>query len=229
MQGSADDLAGVGARGLDFRFRGSEARPQGNNVLGTSRLMYQEAFDGDNVFSNCLGLYGGPLARFPRVIRNIHVDTLVVGTLFPARDFLRYMRRFGCPSIVRGTLTVDLLLDPHTLITRGLAEWSIALNWFIRALGRFTNFGTIELHCYRRGVRDGTFDVLEYLESALEPVLGCSDHSSRERKGLRLHPMDQRNRQRKKDDGDWADSLDGIRLNWNEDTIAEELETPGQN
>lgn len=81
----------------------------------------------------------------------------------------------------------------------------------------------------RRSV-DRSFDMLDYLESALEPVLGSSDYSSREWKCLRFHLVDYRNRCRELYDGDWANSLYGIRLEWEEDAgNAEDLETPGQN
>lgn len=122
--------------------------------------------------------------------------------------FLEIVKLFGNPSVLHNTLTVDFRLI-HGYIR--------PLKWFIRALGGFTNFRTVELHFDRLGVRDRTFSVIEYFEHALEPMLGRSEHSSREGKGLRFHPIDHRKRLIVLDHGDWADSLDGIRLEWNTD------------
>lgn len=218
--------------GFDFRFLNPRPGPS-INILRTSRLIYEEAFEvlyRENLFSNCLGLVTSPLTQFPRIIntiRNVHVNTLIIGRFFPRQDFLRYLHHFGGPSITRGTLTVDLLLDPLSSIPQGMLEWSFPLKWFIRAMGRFTNFRTIELYCNRRGFGYHSLHVLEFLESALEPVFGKSEHSSREGNGLKFHQTRYRNRRSERNDGDWADFLDGIRLKWNEDvTNAEDPEMP---
>lgn len=71
--------------------------------------------------------------------------------------------------------------------------------------------------------------MFEYLKTALEPELGFADNISSTEHGLRFHPLDHWNRWREPDMGDWGDSLDGIRLEWNQDVInADDPETPGR-
>lgn len=58
------------------------------------------------------------------------------------------MQTYGSPSIARSTLTIEFFLyGPTALI---LKDPSLRLKWFVRALGRFTNFRTVELHVERR-------------------------------------------------------------------------------
>lgn len=186
------------------------------DILRTCRVIYEEAFHvlyAENRFSNCFMTLHYSLPRFPQVlntIRNLYVSIDMEWKWAEVEDFLELMHHFGNenPSVIRGTLTIDFdLNDPSVR----------PLEWFIRALGRFTNFRIIELHFYICGMRDRIFDVLEYLELALEPMLGRSEYPSREGKGLRFHPVNHQNRSRVSNDGDWAGSLEGIRLKWNED------------
>lgn len=202
------------------------------DILRTNRLIHREAFDvlyRENNFVNCFMYPDDTLIRFPRVIDMIQNTSL---NIYPSSDrspmwrLLRFMHWFGNPSIIRGTLTIDFYFYD---VSARLKENIIPLKWFIRALGRFTNFRTIEVHTSHVGGRDLLFEVLDYLEAALEPVLGCAENSSRAGNGLQFHPLDHRNHRREPSSGDWADSLDGIRLEWNQDvTDVDDVELPGQ-
>lgn len=220
--------------GLDLGLWATRPRPS-LDVLETSRLIYNEAFDvlyGENMFSNCIGSTYRHLNSFPRIIdtiRNVHIDMHIYLRYVSTQNFLDYMHHFGKPSTTRDTLTVDIIFNDSS--APPLVEWRIPLKWLIRAMGRFANFRTIELHTtdgYHDGVRDCHLDVLNYLEVALEPVFGCSEYHILDYQGLRFHPKDHQDRIKELNDGDWADSLDGIRMEWNEDvTNTDDSKTPG--
>lgn len=188
-------------------------------ILRASRLINKEAFDvlyrGNRfIFKS----YGHPshwprsFQSFPRFIdmmQNIHVEIPLYSKL-AIPWFLIYMRRFGNPSSTRGTFAVDFcnlsVVEDRTPM----------MEWFIGALGRFTNFKTIELRFSKTiAYRVQITNVTEYFESALEPVLGHAEYFGHKGRGLRFHPMDHPNHRRKLEDTDWADYLDGIRLEWN--------------
>lgn len=220
--------------GLDLGLWARRPRPS-LDVLQTSRLIHREAFDvlyGENRFSNCIGSTYRHLNSFPRIIdtiRNVHVDMPIYLKYVSTQNFLNYMHHFGKPSTTRDTLTVDIVFNSSS--APPLVEWRNPLKWLIRAMGRFANFRTIELHTDRYdGVRDCHLNVLNHLEVALEPVLGCSEYRIIDYKGLRFHPKDHQDRIKELNDGDWADTLDGIRLEWNEKvTNQDDSKTPGQN
>lgn len=199
------------------------------DILRTNRLIHNEAFAvlyGQNEFTSFLGPPYQSLTSFPRVtnaIQNVHVEVPIYSKGWAIRKFLRYMKYLGTPSIARGTLNVQFRLDGPGSNARRLVGWCKPLKWFLTALGRFANFMTIEIHCYRVGIFDQLFNVLDFIEAALEPVLGKSEYLCRTGNGLRFYPL------REVDAGDWADSLDGIRLDWNEDaTSTDESERPAQ-
>lgn len=134
---------------------------------------------------------------------------------FMVKRFMKYVHQFGKRSIIRGTLTVDYdFLERRYL--RPLEDYLIALRWFVIALGRSTNFTTVELHALIWAVGEPLFNLLKYLKTALEPVLGYAEDGIREANCLRFHPVDHWYRRRELDGGDWADFLDGIRLEWDE-------------
>lgn len=181
-------------------------------ILRTNKLIHREAFEvlyGENTFfkrfwsSYCFQNW------FPRVsdtMQNIHMEIAMCRKSSDIQKFLTLIHYFD-PSIIRDTLVVEFL-----------TEFSLVgpLKWFIRALGRFTNFRTILIEvrlydpfCYHRNI----FHLREYLKTALEPLLGYAQGCTI----LRFHPLDHRNFWR--EDGDWADSLDGIRLNWKENDM----------
>lgn len=190
-------------------------------ILRTCKCIHREAYDvlyRENQFQlpNYMWLPFHSVTRFRRALdtmQNIYVGIPPsFGILI--QTFLSHIHHFGDTSIIRGTLTVDFFIGRLNSRRHRLAAWATPLRWLVRALGRFTHFKTIELHISQFDCRDRIFDVLEYLEAALEPVLGHSDHGSREGHGLRFHPLDYRNRLREATVGDWADLLDGIRLEW---------------
>lgn len=202
---------------------GWQQDPSSVAILRTNRLIHREAADvyyRENRFTDIWKYSGGAIMEFPRILDplwnfdyKVDLPHEFSGSLY----FLKIMRSLGTPSnTTRGTLT--LTFCPDSFFPDG-ARSCRPLNWFIRALGRCTNFQTIELHVYQWGIRNRFLTKLEYLEARLKPVLGDAEDVSREENGLRFHPIDHRIRCREMDDGhaDWADSLDGIRLGWNDD------------
>lgn len=232
--GRRSRLSDVGSVGW-----GSESKPSVDrlNILRTSRLMYREASgvlyrENQYNFTKCFGLYSGcSLAHFPRVrdtIRNIQLDIHpwpMRVRIMEIGQFLRLIDLFGNPSILRGTLTVCFVSIDLSFRR---------LKWFIRALGRFTNFQTVELYleCWnnitRRGFRDELCHLVGHLKSALEPVLGYANFGSHGQHSLRFHPVHRRNRL---EEHDWSDFLDGIRLELGEENVtnARDSETPVPN
>ncbi|MCJ1267192.1 hypothetical protein MMC22_007077 [Lobaria immixta] len=139
--------------------------------------------------------------RRPR--ENQHTDWVV---------FVKAIHLFGNPSIIRRNLLVRISIEVPD-----------ALKWFVGALGRFTNFVTIDLRLDSWFPPKVFLEWSEYLKTALEPVLGYADEYKNERncfgqsiKCFRFHPVEHRNRSGEPNDADWADSLDGIRLGWNQ-------------
>lgn len=96
------------------------------------------------------------------------------------------------PSITRGTLTVDFILDHVGLgCVRGLG-------YFVRSLAQYSNFRTIEVQAYYLevpSVAEHIRVVLERFRRGMEPVLGTAEDLSRDGHGLlRFHPLDHGNR-----------------------------------
>lgn len=227
--------------GMDVGLFAIEPRPS-LDILRTSRLIHREAsevFYGENLFLSSLGAMHYYLPRrfwttntipvMAEMIQNVCVE-VDLGYIYSAvHNFLQLMPHLGNDnsSGVRGTLIVRFNLD------HAGHRWFIPLRWFIRALGRFTNFRTIELNACNvfpidPDDPDYTFYLVEYLKLSLEPVFGSAEDLSRERNGLlRFHPLNHRNRLTESEDNDWADYLDGIRLDEAE-TIADDSQTPGQ-
>lgn len=188
-------------------------------ILRTCRLVHREAFDvlyRENHFTDSmLRLPHWSLTQFPHIsntVQNIYhtVFMFEISLAVNIDNFTKLMHEFGTPAgIRRGTLTVKFLLNGRACRS---------LNWFIQALARFTNFRTIELHTCPFGCR--TLEVLGYLEARLTTVLGDAEDGSHAENGLlRFHPINHRNRCREPENGlaDWANSLDGIRLKWNDE------------
>lgn len=227
--------------GMDVGLFATEPRPS-LHILITSRLIHREASGvlyRENLFLNFLGAmhyYLDPRFRtditipaMAEMIQNVCVQVRLGYIFLAVHNFLQFMPHLGNedPSNVRGTLIVRFNLDGTG------RRWFVPLRWFIRALGRFTNFRTIELEVFNVFFTDlddpdYTFDVVEYIKLTLEPVFGIAEDLSRERNGLlRFHPFNHRNRLTESENGDWADYLDGIRLDEAE-TKTDDSETPGQ-
>lgn len=205
-------------------------------IFRTCRLIREETYQvfyGENQFNNFLGSRADPiildgfdgLSPFPQLadrIQNMHIEVNIRCQLlrsFTTHKFLHFMPHLGDPSFLHGTLVVDFSEDCRS------AKFSSFLKWFARALGRFTNFRTVKL-IFDRGFLNrvgsaDTFDPARYFKLALEPVLGrAEDVTPGRNDGLRFHPVDHLNRSRGSvdDDGDWADLLGGVRLEWNDDS-----------
>lgn len=205
--------------------------PSSLNIFRACRLIHREAFEvfyKENVFWYFLGdmhrnLDSYALNRIPFPLIVDTIQNLDVTIYLPDRlhrlaaieDFLKFMPHIGRPSIIRGLFKVTFTLNGHSPQTS-----SIYLRWFVRALGRFTKFRTIELHFlnhFYNPYRKPDVISAKYSKFALEPVLGPA-FSSEEDYGLRFHPVDHLNRLGGPDDVDWADHLGGLRLEWNEDS-----------
>ncbi|MCJ1427217.1 hypothetical protein MMC29_005120 [Sticta canariensis] len=202
-------------------------------ILRTNRLIHREAFDvlyGENRLNNCLGPSLYFAASYPRILNTIQRVHFKIPIIFDFRHsmfrrVLDCMHYFGNPSMIRSTLTVAFGLDGTLARHR---------KRFIKALGRFTNFRIVELRFYQysQNSSDRFFDAVKHHEHALEPVFGFAEHRDSEgfntvSSVLVFHPIDHQNRLRELADDDWADSLDGIRLEWNEDAYG--VEIPAQN
>lgn len=209
---------------IDFVHRISKPLPS-VEILRTSKLIYREAsyiLYKENQFNVGLGFDCLlPLTLFPRVrdtIRDFHIDIPVYFKYQAMEKFLGLMSCFGNPSIIRGTLTISFHLHASHIHLRASREFTSFttsdLNWFVRALGRFTHFETIELRfIHTFDFPDEIFEVFEYLKFGLNPVLGhAEDYYSLEQNNLRFHPVDHCSRCREPKDSDWADLLDGLRL-----------------
>lgn len=188
------------------------------DILRTSKLIYREALDvfyGENWFWDCCHPRLFPtLGPFPRVIdaiRNLHVNLNVWnrGSTYERREYFNLIHHFGKSSIIRGTIVIEYGIN-------GLD--TEPLKFYIRALRGFTSFRTIELH-FKDYDGNRFFPLLAWVKATLTSALGdaedfdLADWTLATRAGLRFHPIDRRTLRR---GGDWADFLDGIRLEWNE-------------
>ena len=192
------------------------------DILRTSKLIYREAVDvflAENRFMDCCHprLFPTALGPFPRVIdtiRNLQVDVNVWDgrSTHERAKYSNLIHHFGKSSIIGGTLVIEFSL-------RGVDIGP--LKFFIRALRRFTNFRTVKLD-FDDDHGNDLFHLLAWVKATLESALGYAEDLDVEddkwatRAGLRFHPMNHRNLRRGRKDGDWADFLDGIRLEWNE-------------
>lgn len=111
------------------------------------------------------------------------------------------MLLFGTPSIVRGTFRLAILVESQNQILK--------MKLFIRALPRFANFRIMQLKFVGSLPEDYLGYVVDYFKSASEPVLGYANQGTY---SLRFRPVLRRNRCREQKNGDWMDSLNGIRL-----------------
>ena len=192
-------------------------------ILRTSRLIYREAFEvlyRENQFNNLWGNWHHlttPLSQVMATIQNIRINISVNSNQrgISIGKFLEHLTHFGDPSITRGTLTVFFHFGGPKIRP---------LQWFIKALGRFTNFRTVEVRFASFLSLHRLLEMSVYISHALQPVLGPADSNVEH---LRFHPIAHRNRFIELDDDDWADSLDGVRLGWDEDmTAPDHTESP---
>ncbi|MCJ1465443.1 hypothetical protein MMC07_004061 [Pseudocyphellaria aurata] len=207
------------------------------NILRTNRLIYQQAFDilyrenhfSDVFESNSLWPRSYSLAQFPRVMRTMQsiqldiymsaryfqLDIYMSARYFQLDSFLKLLLHFGAPDTVRRKLTLRILLDHLTIGP---------LKCFVHAMGRFTNFRTIELLVDRFGFRERVvIGMRDQLAVALQPLLGSAERFFHKEdyvgcEGLRFHPTDRQSRLRA-NEGDWVDTVNRLRLEWNGDVL----------
>ncbi|MCJ1268089.1 hypothetical protein MMC22_007975 [Lobaria immixta] len=195
------------------------------SILRTTKFIHKEAFDvvyKENWFNIWFWQPPFLLTGFPRIIntiQNIKTQIFLGKTLWgfkePRRDVpvLVQLGQFvGNRSVIRRELVLTLHIG-HT----GPRH----LKWLIGALGRFSNFRTLQLNLHEYGIHhSGFFEWCEHLKTVLEPVLGNAEKFVMEDWNptaifLRFHPVDHQNHSRGAHDDD-CDYLDGIRLGWNE-------------
>lgn len=199
-------------RGVAFPLWPLRPRPS-VNIISTCRLIHREAFHvlyGENQFIDCFRSPYSPLIQSPRIadaVRNVHMVIDMAYRHLEIGKFLNLIQHFGDPAIIRHSLAIDFFVQGPDVTP---------LTWFVRALGRFTNFKTIELQFYDY-LRSDISHLRQHFKTTLKPVLGNAGDFGREGKGLEFHPVDHRHLRREQDTDDWADYLDGIRLGWDKE------------
>lgn len=189
-------------------------------ILRTSRLIRGEAIDvflRENTFVFLPWLMSLPImASIPQSndrIQNFTVDILLCPPWYQSLHpfFTAIMRHLGDTTIIRGTLsvhfTIDLDDDVHGAHFRS----------YLRGLGRFTNFQVVEIDFVdpmRRA--QSTAMHCDFLHNALRFVLGPAKPYT-EGEGLIFYPQRFMNAQPPRENVDWIDLLDGIRLDWDRD------------
>lgn len=126
--------------------------------------------------------------------------------------FIDTIREFGSPAIIRGTLSI--------IFRTGLLRNYFDYPWFLRFLPRFTNFQTVQFEFLAESALPGHIEYVCVLLCriymySLRRFFGSSELFANEC-GLRFHPHEYHNARRPRDT-DWADYLNGIRLNMNQD------------
>lgn len=191
------------------------------DVLTTCKKIRREAFEimyGENTFwINTVQPNRGMLnnQQIKDTIRNVHVDVQINDTWPHGRrlSFIRVLRAFGSPAIVRGTLNIVL----HVVLN-GIEM----LPWLVGALPRCINFRIVQIELEDGsglGLARGLCLILcNTLEAAMTPVFGPAQ-SFADGYGLRFYPQEHLNSLLRDVDADWMDRLDGIRLNWNQDPL----------
>lgn len=126
--------------------------------------------------------------------------------------FIDTIREFGSPAIIRGTLSI--------IFRTGLLRNYFDYPCFLRFLPRFTNFQTVQFEFLAESALPGHIEYVCVLlfriyMYSLRRFFGSSELFANEC-GLRFHPQEYHNA-RSPRDTDWADHLNGIRLNMNQD------------
>ncbi|MCJ1266690.1 hypothetical protein MMC22_006575 [Lobaria immixta] len=190
-------------------------------ILRTSRLFRREGIDvffRQNIFFIRTLVLPFQVIRSRRIddmIQNLVIDIRIpVGTFQAPRDLLiGIIHNFGDPAIIRRTFRVNFFLALRYIWRRA------PLDFFIRGLGRFTNFEVVEIDLfYRRRLVMDTDIHRDRVEAALRFVLGPATPRAAGH-GLTFLPQQflRANAQPSREDFDWMDHLDGIRLDWNGD------------
>lgn len=204
-------------------------------VLRTCRSIRQEAFQvmyGENTFylDSCHPSYSILDNRqIHDAIQNVHFNVeICFRSLYTRRSiFINMLNEFGSPTIIRGAL--HLVFHVRGLYHDELLRFARAgpgvyrddpLNWYARALPRFTNFRVVRIEYKDHvtlGVREDICCILynthrEFLTPIFGPALPLADGHS-----LLFCPQEYLDTTPPETDVDWMEHLDGIRLNWSQD------------
>ena len=186
-------------------------------ILRVGRLFRREAFQvmyGENAFYiSSLHPTWSILdsQQIHDAIQNVHFDVRFTYTLLSRRrlSFINMIREFGSPTITRGTL--------HIIFHVGRLFLGVMLNWFTRALVRFTNFRVVLLEYVDSttvGIGEDNCRLLSNTHrDVLTPVFGPATPLPNGH-GLEFRPQDYLNTILPEIDVDWMENLDGIRLSW---------------
>lgn len=157
------------------------------------------------------------------MIQNVTIDTrLWTPHQTPRQLFIGTIQHFGDPAIPRDRFTVYFL--------RCTDFCRRHLNYFLRALGRFTNFRTLAvfINFYFSPVQS-VAPLYENIENRLRFVLGPVRSRAPE-DGLTFFLQRFLDAQPPRENTDWVNRLEGIRLEEvEEETNVDESEPPAQN
>lgn len=204
-------------------------------ILRTGRSIRQEAFQvmyRENTFyldslhpsSSILDI-----RQIRDAIQNVHFNVeLCFQSLYTRRSiFINMINEFGSPTIIRGAL--HLVFHVRGLYYDELLRFARAgpgvyrddpLNWYARALPRFTNFRVVQIeykHYPTLGMREDICGILcnthrKFLTPLFGPALSLADGH-----GLLFRPQEYLDTILPEIDVDWIEHLDGVRLNWSQD------------
>ncbi|MCJ1423454.1 hypothetical protein MMC29_001337 [Sticta canariensis] len=190
-------------------------------ILRTSRLFRTESlavFYGESTFfvqtwSPRFTIL--PSQQIGDIVQHFEIEILVSFGRHDSRNlFINIIHALGNSAIIRSTLKVHLFLSgpsPH-LWPRPPLEFHLG------GLGRFTNFRIVELNITYNINQSSqvTQPYRDRIENALHCVLGPARPTPRGN-GLIFHPQQFLNAQLRRQNLEWTDHLDGIRLDWNRD------------
>lgn len=186
------------------------------SLLRTSSLIRREAipvFFGVNTFSFSRWSPRLAVGSSWWLIQNLAIYIQIgAANHGPRQQFLDIIHNLGNPSTIRGTLSVYITMDFPFLSFR-----RVPLHFYLRSLGRFTNFRAVELYLFCRGPLAPDPAIFYGLfENAQRYVLGPARPLATGH-GLIFLPQQFVNAQSRREDVDWMEYLDGIRLTWRGD------------
>ncbi|MCJ1266117.1 hypothetical protein MMC22_005999 [Lobaria immixta] len=184
-------------------------------ILRTGRLIRREAFQvmyGENIFyiSSMHPMFSILVNRpICDAIQNVRFDVWLTYTSLSRRrlSFINLIREFGSPTIIRGTLRIVFHISSFYR--------NDLLNWFTRALPRFTNFRVILMEFVDSSTHSIGEDICRVLcnthRDTFAPVFGPALPFT-DGHGLQFYPQEYLNTIPPEIDVDWMELRDGIRL-----------------
>ncbi|MCJ1469531.1 hypothetical protein MMC07_008164 [Pseudocyphellaria aurata] len=183
------------------------------------RVMYEE-----NTF------FIGRLHPTTSILNNREIHDTIQNVDFKARlstlpgdrhrvrtKFVHVVREFGVPEIIRNTLYVTFRVGPYGN--------NPLLQWISKGLPVFTNFKTIRFEFVPSSLSIRAHELCPLLcavhERNFVPVFGPAESFAQGR-GVLFHPLKYLLSIPPKEEVDWMDNLDGIRLDYNEDPSVDE-------